>query len=1117
MSPACLLIWTGEGRIAQFEEGDLERLRRYLSKVDYNHLRETSIWYTYNDRLPSSFIHELCIIYQKPFKDYRVSLPILPSIPSKSVEWKVTGRSHICHCENCNVSRLATCKNKTPASPTASPLNDTWDFYDPSASITQQTHGHTAIQFETTYLHSESMSLPRKRPLAVNFKGKGSLQLEYPGKGLISHEPVRCKLLTFSVDKACHTFCAWRNHVSNGDVNLLTWTKTPKPSAQVKLYLNSLCKSWRFLLTQGHSFLSRMHTIVLNGDSTGSPVEQNILRKLFKAARAWEFFKEIHVRQMEDIRPISKEPWAQSFMEEMRVIESDISRLVNETTRLIERTHIVISIDEAYRSREQNASMKRLSWITLIFLPLLFVSSLYGMNVDILKDNPSWTSYFYIALPLFIIIIIVVIGLKLGILHRIWDRLKLVWETKLQLRKREYTRVSNGDVELAISVIDLDAYSKRLSTNDQIILAAMCGDAYGLNRLLAPGGSVPARSTSRNFLDAALCVAAANGNIEAINVLVQHGAYSDAKCDFRPHGKYFRWANAVRRPTGNTSIRKIWPSDVNEITPLKVAAFGGHMDTFRALLRAGVIFEREHRKMGKHRWSTAVDPEPMEVREVMGDPTKRYIREPQRLHECLRWAAHNDRLEIMNLLLDACEPAMILNSLLLAAYGAVRSGTGELFHALIDRLQTLGPENQPTSENWSHLLLGSCRGSNTSIFQYLIQRVESPTSEQLKQLLGGAADRGTMAIVNKLVSPGKVDFESIMLAVVAATEAGNDVIAVMLIRHAGSFCSFTHLSLFWHAFRVAVELGNMEVVSSLWQVRLRVEGSTGCNCYMDATKDDPTRPCTCNICLLFAARLSGNDDVYSWLKFNLPTAECTHNLQSCIRGQFYTRNTITQLCQRYSKAGDTERLARLFEWGHTLDVMDRTLYMDWWRSINFLGGLTVAAEGGHASTCQLLLDHGAELFDLQDGEMDTGASDDMSIPLSTLRPPRKTLSSLLLPIKRSSAKVPNYDAILSLGTAIPNNYIEVVEVILAAATKRYPSSNRAPLIPLLRQAASVGYLEVTCTILKFDPDKKAPWNPWDVERILEDANLGGNELITELIKKIANYRDSEDEEESDQE
>ncbi|KAK1689143.1 hypothetical protein BDP55DRAFT_654389 [Colletotrichum godetiae] len=38
--------------------------------------------------------------------------------------------------------------------------------------------------------------------------------------------------------------------------------------------------------------------------------------------------------------------------------------------------------------------MKRLSWITFIFLPLTFIGTLFGMNIDILdKAKPAWWTY----------------------------------------------------------------------------------------------------------------------------------------------------------------------------------------------------------------------------------------------------------------------------------------------------------------------------------------------------------------------------------------------------------------------------------------------------------------------------------------------------------------------------------------------------------------------------------------------------------------------------------------------------------------------------------------------------------------------------------------------------
>ncbi|CAJ0543837.1 Ff.00g039510.m01.CDS01 [Fusarium sp. VM40] len=52
-----------------------------------------------------------------------------------------------------------------------------------------------------------------------------------------------------------------------------------------------------------------------------------------------------------------------------------------------------VSINEAHKSTSLATSMKRLSWITFIFLPAMFAASLFGMNVDILEGNPDWWWY----------------------------------------------------------------------------------------------------------------------------------------------------------------------------------------------------------------------------------------------------------------------------------------------------------------------------------------------------------------------------------------------------------------------------------------------------------------------------------------------------------------------------------------------------------------------------------------------------------------------------------------------------------------------------------------------------------------------------------------------------
>ncbi|KAK7184970.1 ankyrin repeat-containing protein [Paraphaeosphaeria sporulosa] len=55
---------------------------------------------------------------------------------------------------------------------------------------------------------------------------------------------------------------------------------------------------------------------------------------------------------------------------------------------MIDLVYKSISINDARRSMELNASLWRLSWVTFIFLPLTFLVGFFGMNVDVFADNP---------------------------------------------------------------------------------------------------------------------------------------------------------------------------------------------------------------------------------------------------------------------------------------------------------------------------------------------------------------------------------------------------------------------------------------------------------------------------------------------------------------------------------------------------------------------------------------------------------------------------------------------------------------------------------------------------------------------------------------------------------
>ncbi|EKJ75846.1 hypothetical protein FPSE_04026 [Fusarium pseudograminearum CS3096] len=72
----------------------------------------------------------------------------------------------------------------------------------------------------------------------------------------------------------------------------------------------------------------------------------------------------------------------------------DLLKELDQTIRdLLQLEFAWVSIHEAHKSTSLGTSMKRLSWITFIFLPAMFASSLFGMNVNILENNPDWRWY----------------------------------------------------------------------------------------------------------------------------------------------------------------------------------------------------------------------------------------------------------------------------------------------------------------------------------------------------------------------------------------------------------------------------------------------------------------------------------------------------------------------------------------------------------------------------------------------------------------------------------------------------------------------------------------------------------------------------------------------------
>ncbi|KAI0596714.1 cora-like Mg2+ transporter protein-domain-containing protein [Biscogniauxia sp. FL1348] len=74
-------------------------------------------------------------------------------------------------------------------------------------------------------------------------------------------------------------------------------------------------------------------------------------------------------------------------------ITERIDRLEESSKGLIQLEFNLVSNNEARKSTTMSISMNRLSWITFVFLPLTFVSGIFGMNVDAFASNPPWGPY----------------------------------------------------------------------------------------------------------------------------------------------------------------------------------------------------------------------------------------------------------------------------------------------------------------------------------------------------------------------------------------------------------------------------------------------------------------------------------------------------------------------------------------------------------------------------------------------------------------------------------------------------------------------------------------------------------------------------------------------------
>ncbi|KAL0631724.1 hypothetical protein Q9L58_009399, partial [Maublancomyces gigas] len=405
----------------------------------------------------------------------------------------------------------------------------------------------------------------------------------------------------------------------------------PEPIDYLISQLKELEVCWNDAIRKCKSVLADVNRGVLE-ESFGE-IDRKLVRGLYKYAQTWEELRRVHTQQLDALQVIMEDGangiWfstnqvevvdrdegfakISAFLRSFSMIEKKIKKeLVEETSELISRTHSIISIDEAYRSRDQNESIKRLSWITFIFLPLLFVASLFGMNVDLVQNNPSWIYYIYISIPMFLLLLLSVWILKQlkGVAKTLsgWvvearnrypfmlrQRVVSDEETKAE-SNHEHRRgfncaVACGDASAVTKVITERAEVKSLFL-DAMRLAAEYGHQAVLKILLENGADLNGRAGTGE--QTPLQATSGRGHLAIVDFLLAAGAEINAAAADNGGCTALQSAAGV----GHLSIVErliLKGADVNAPagqnggrTALQAAAWGGHLSIVEMLLARG--------------------------------------------------------------------------------------------------------------------------------------------------------------------------------------------------------------------------------------------------------------------------------------------------------------------------------------------------------------------------------------------------------------------------------------------------------------------------------------------------------------------------------------------------
>ncbi|KAF2718442.1 hypothetical protein K431DRAFT_348692 [Polychaeton citri CBS 116435] len=169
------------------------------------------------------------------------------------------------------------------------------------------------------------------------------------------------------------------------------------------------------------------HVSILEDKIYENPADESRAPELWTNSSAWlkvdkimwmhqDLIREMqsHLHEMSDDDPNEiDEDWLAGAPAEFDKLGHAVKEdLLQPTNNLNDLMYKSVGIRDSRQSLQLGLSMWRLSWITFIFLPLTFIVSFFGMNVDAFEYFPSIGWYFLAAVILLTLVLVLWYGVK---------------------------------------------------------------------------------------------------------------------------------------------------------------------------------------------------------------------------------------------------------------------------------------------------------------------------------------------------------------------------------------------------------------------------------------------------------------------------------------------------------------------------------------------------------------------------------------------------------------------------------------------------------------------------------------------------------------------------------